>query len=440
MLGPAALLLWMAAAYEVRVDPRIETAAVMARLAGYEEFQDAGLEGYDAAVAAHFAKYRNHPSIAVMRRLRKEHNIAFNAVPGVAVLADSPVTWRARSSPEKAGVDRRWNAKRVDEFMKAAREFTKASGAAAFFESQAAVHRGAERALREALADRFDTGWLARFYGARAASARMLIVPGLLHGPANYGLNVVLPGKDGEEIYAVIATPPGRESRYPADTMLSLLVHEISHSFVNPWVDEHAKPLEEAANVLFREHAARLRAEAYGAVRTMLYETVVRGCTIRYFLDHGEKEAAARAERDDRFGGFLWTGELANLLEGGLKEEAVRRYLAELSANPAKFRVGPQVAALSPADGDFRVDPKLTELEIRFDRAMAKGISVYGTVPEVTGKPVWSEDGRVLRIPVKLERGRRYRVLFNAGEATAGFASAEGERMLPRGWSFGVAP
>ena len=59
-----------APAIGIRVDARVEIASVMARLAGFEEYQVAGLADYDAAVDAHFAPFRGHPAIATLRDLR----------------------------------------------------------------------------------------------------------------------------------------------------------------------------------------------------------------------------------------------------------------------------------------------------------------------------------------------------------------------------------
>lgn len=63
-------------AIEVRVDPRVELAAVMVRLAGFEEYQARGIEAYDRAVDAHFAPFRGHPAVATLRAMREQRRIA----------------------------------------------------------------------------------------------------------------------------------------------------------------------------------------------------------------------------------------------------------------------------------------------------------------------------------------------------------------------------
>ena len=86
--------------------------------------------------------------------------------------------------------------------------------------------------------------------------------------------------------------------------------------------------------------------------------------------------------------------------------------------------------------GEVRIgrDPML---ELHFDRAMDGRIAIFGDVPKIAGKPAWDDAKRVLRIPVVLEAGARYRMRLN-GDGEGGFASDAGERLAPRDWTFEV--
>lgn len=107
----------------------------------------------------------------------------------------------------------------------------------------------------------------------------------------------------------------------------------------------------------------------------------------------------------------------------------------ESSARPGRFA---QIAGLRPAHAGPPVTAGPDVLEIEFDRPMASAIQLFGELPQVTGSPCWDEDGRVLRIPVALLPGTRYRLSFNEG-VSGGFRGAAGEVLAPREWIFDVA-
>ncbi len=97
-----------------------------------------------------------------------------------------------------------------------------------------------------------------------------------------------------------------------------------------------------------------------------------------------------------------------------------------------------QIAGLHPAHAGAPIAAGAEVLEIEFDRPMASTIHLFGELPQVTGPPCWDENGRILRIPVALSPGLRYRLLFNAG-VSAGFRGAAGEKLAAREWVFDVA-
>lgn len=80
---------------EVGVDPRVELVAVVCRLAGYEEFEQAGIAGYDTAVESHFRSFARHPAVELARTLRSSIGLAYNA-PIEAALIAMPDTWAPR--------------------------------------------------------------------------------------------------------------------------------------------------------------------------------------------------------------------------------------------------------------------------------------------------------------------------------------------------------
>lgn len=447
-------------AIAVQVDARVEIAATMARLAGLEEYQARGIAAYDRAVDAHFAPYRAHPSIEALRRLRESRGVGYNAIVEAA-LASAPVTWAPALplAPWPATLDPRWDAASLREFQRAASAFERDTGARAFFASQAAIQSRAEASIRANLEGRLEPGW----YDALRPCAgirRFVVVPGLLDGLNSYSVRI------GDTVYGVLATPAfgdGDAIAYPADPQLALLVHEFHHACTNPWVDANADALMPAATRTYEVVRDRLRALAYTSPRILLYETLVRANTLRYLRQHGEDAGFARLVDEDEGKGFPWTPALADVLDadarddGGFGPATAGRVAALLDdwardggariadaerrreeARAAALARGPQLERLVPAHG-AKVGAGEATLELHFDRTMDGRIAIFGDVPKIAGKPAWDEGKRVLRIPVVLEAGVRYGMRLN-GDGEGGFASADGERLAPRDWSFEVEP
>ena len=453
-----------AAAIDVHVDTRVELAGIMARLAGYEEYQAPGIASYDRAVEAYFGRFRDHPSIALMKKLREARGIAYNAPVEMALLA-TPGNWQpaVQLEPWPDFLDQRWDARSAADFLDAARAFERESRAARFFAEHRPLYAEVEAAVKGNLAQRLDADWYLHRLTRRAITG-FTVIPGLLDGPNSYGPHVRY--RDGREIvYGVLATPPHREGQaisYPADAQLALLVHEFHHSYMNAWADEHMATLLPAAQTLFEAVKPRMQELAYGEARILLYESLVRAQTQRYLRHHGEDDVLRRAVAEDQGKGFPWVPALAGLFDSldqgqgiafdagtaarvaallddwgrddGARVAAEQQRLADVEI--ARLATGPQILAYTPAQ-DAVVGADLEVLEIRFDRPMAPALAIFGDVPEVAGKPSWDESHQVLRLPVRVRPGASYQLLLN-NEDTLKMQSAAGEPLIPRSWKFRV--
>jgi hypothetical protein len=461
-----------AAAIDVRVDPRVELVTVMARLAGFDEYQTPGIADYDRAVDEHFAAFREHASIRLLRRLREDRGIGYNAPIELALAADGD-TWSpaVELSPWPGTIDRRWDAAGARQFLAAAAQFERDTRAREFFAAQQPLYDQVQAAVSRNLRERLRSDWyLARMPSRRISGFR--VVPGLLAGNNSYGAS--LRYADGRElVFGILATPPHRAGEaigYPADAQLALLAHEFHHPYMNPWADAHAAILLPAAERLFRAVQPRMKALAYGEPRIMLYESLVRANTQRYLRQHGEDAVLRRAIREDRDKGFPWTPALAELFDSleagaadangarsrpawdeatalrvaallddwgrddGAKVAAEQKRLA--AEDVERLASGPQIVRYVPAQGAV-VGADLTTLELHFDRAMAPGLAIFGDPPEVTGKPSWDQSRRVLRIPVRVQPGASYTLMLN-NEETARIKDADGNALVPRVWNFRV--
>ncbi|HVJ69573.1 MAG TPA: HEAT repeat domain-containing protein [Caulifigura sp.] len=95
----------------------------------------------------------------------------------------------------------------------------------------------------------------------------------------------------------------------------------------------------------------------------------------------------------------------------------------------------PVVVSTSPKNGDLEVDPAHSMLTVTFDRDMGKGMSWTGEVPVDKARKAKWRDNRTCELPVKLEKGKAYRIGINA-PSFKNFASKGGEPAPPTAFYF----
>ena len=108
-----------------------------------------------------------------------------------------------------------------------------------------------------------------------------------------------------------------------------VVIHEFSHSYVNPVVFRHLRELEAPGKRLFASEREQMKSMHYGQWETVMWESVVRACEIRYARRHMGRIAALRRRAEESARGFRWVGPLSDLLE---EYEANRKEFPELDS------------------------------------------------------------------------------------------------------------
>jgi hypothetical protein len=430
----------------VRCDARVELLMIVFRLVGAEEYRmDTATSTYSREVDQWFQPFANHAAIRIARAQREERGVGYDAVPGLAVHLDNAADLNLRVPldpwPEK--LDRRWTSTSIAELLAALREFVRETRFADFFAGHQPIYDEAAKRVKATVAEAKLESWVRDFFGPGASAASFTMIPGLLCGGGNYGSSVRHP--DGRlELTPVLGIWSWDEEGMPlfgADH-LPTVAHEFTHAFANPVIDHHADDFEEAGVALFRTVERQMQSQAYANWRTMLYESLVRGCVVRYVArTQGEAKAEAQA-REEEARGFRWTGELASLLESYEQVRAKFAHLDAFAPHLVSFFDGqaeqlanlPAVLSIEPADGAVDVDPATPAIRVTFDRPMQDGSwSVTGAaaeLPPANGKPAYDAARKVFTLPIKLEPGKTYRFGLNSPKHS-GFKSEDGFALLP---------
>jgi len=309
-----------AAAIQVRVDPRVELMSVVFRLAGSPEYNRGAVPAYTQAVDAHFAPFRRHAAVRRAGRLRRFRGISFNAPMSLAVHLTDPPALDAGVTldPLPDRIDSRWSSRSARGLVKDLQAFARESEFESFLSDHQELYALTADRLHEAIQDARILEWFQGFFGPRTEE-EFIVVAGLLNGGLCYGASARRPGVPdaAEEVYSVLGVWMVDESGLPrfGPEVATTIVHEFAHSYVNPLVDAHARALQPAGQELFGMVRNLMRKQAYASWRTMLYESLVRACEVRYTRAVFGSEAAAREVAEHQSRGFLWTGRLAAFLE-----------------------------------------------------------------------------------------------------------------------------
>ncbi|MBS1828354.1 MAG: DUF4932 domain-containing protein [Acidobacteria bacterium] len=435
----------------IGVDPRVELFSILFRLAGSPEYNSGTIPSYNQATDRYFTAFRGHDAVLLARQMWQRYGIGYDAVMSLAVHTDGVPELNERVALDWPGrvLDSRWQPAATGQFLEAARRFAVETDFVTFLEQQSVLVTTTTGRMRKLVEENVDLEWFPRFYG-KAPGAALFIVPGLTNGTSSYGPRFV--GMDGaEELFAIIGifSLDGDGMPVFSTGVSSTVVHEFSHSFVNPSVDRIMNEIRASGDAVWRQVAEPMRAQGYSNGQALLYESVVRAASARYSLAHGGWAAGLDAVRYEQGRSFFWTERLYELLgeyEGDRERypdlDAFLPRIAgfflslpdELPGIIAAYQASrPRVVSSVPQPNEVGVDPGLTRIEVRFDRPMRNSWSVY----RVAGKDFpavvrasYDEEHTVFTLEVRLEAGRSYTLSFN-NESGGNFMTEERMRIDP---------
>lgn len=436
------------------VDPRVELVSVVFRLAGNPEYNRARIDSYARDVDSWFAKQREHPVVKRARELRRNRGVSFDACMSMAVhLTDAErLNERVPFDPVPLDLDARWKTEEAREFLRDLRAFATESRFREFLAGHQELYRLAQSRMKALLDRDGHLEWFDAFFGGRPES-RFVVAVGLLNGPNNYGVRC-RPAVGAEELYCILGAWAKDDKGQPTfgRGVVETVVHEFCHSYVNAIIDRHEADLKAAGEKLFARVASAMRKQAYGNWKTMLYESLVRACTLRYMRQYMGPGAAGLKAAEEQGRSFTWVPDLARLLEQyETKRETyptleafaprIIAFFNDQAKRPAAIASvdgastgGPRIVSITPRDGAADVDPDLAEIRVVFDQPMRDGSwSLVGggdEFPEITSKPSYDSSRTTWTVPMRLKPSWSYRFQLNSPRFR-GFRSARGVPLEP---------
>jgi len=426
------------------VDPRVELLSIVFRLAGNSEYNMSPLKSYTADIDAYFSPYKEHPAVALARKLAGERDVGFDAVMSFAVhLSPAPALKPLVVFTEDVP-DARFGKDNAILLAQRLADFYRDTHFEKFFVAHQSLYDLATERFRVVLSD-LDLNWYKSFYGDVRMGQYHLIL-GMNNGGGNYGPRVVW-SNGHEQFFSIIGCWTQDDSGNPtySTDYLPTIIHEFNHSFVNPAFAKHKSEFASARQV-FERVADKMRAQAYGNSDTMVIESLVRAAVIEYLKSKGhESSEIQRTIREEQLIGFVWMDELYELLHQYSAQRTRYPMFESFMPVVAKFysslgpRISDKIASFSQRcvhvsgmqpfpNHSERVDPAIKELVITFDKALDPHGYSISLGPDgnehfpISGAPEFLPDNLSIKLPVVLKPDWNYSFVLTP----LAFASQDG--------------
>ena len=217
--------------------------------------------------------------------------------------------------PRPETLDPRWETASVIEFLEKAKQFTQETKFNNFFDAHKPMYNRASANFRSMMEKEAHLEWFDEFFGAKPG-AEFNIYLGMANGGGCYGPRIKI-GKN-EKYYCILGVWKfsllGFGEPVFDKSMLPTVIHEFCHSYANPIVDANESQLEKPGKRVYALVEEQMKRNAYGNWLTVMRESLVRACVVRYLAKNEGPDAANKQIKDDVSRGFLWMQDLSDLL------------------------------------------------------------------------------------------------------------------------------
>ncbi|MBO4619052.1 MAG: DUF4932 domain-containing protein [Victivallales bacterium] len=420
----------------VYFDECIDLMAMVWRLSGAREYNLCGIPQFAQEVDAVFAPYKEHQVVQLARQYRLGFGIGYDAVASygfhLRLAEDGTIVFNENFTESGDVSFDRWSNQQKAEFLESLNDFYRVSHFHDWFLQQKDLHEKAVEAF-DVINQKVDYGWFSSYFGSSSGSTTFRVVLSLLVGPHNYGCNAQL--KDGGTLLSpVIGCCRVDENGtffYYEKAVLPIVIHEFCHSYCNPLMDRFWSSMSQTAEKVFQQTAQQLVQSAYGLATTMMYETFVRACVIRYMKTHYPQLDESVLVNEEEKQGFCLTQTVCDALKKYEQQrdtypmmadfmpiyvqavndfdlEQYMKQYTEWQKEQAKLNASYQV---NIANGAKDIPSGSFMLVIQFSKPMRGGIALNpgpseADFPTIVNY-VWPDD-RTLNVTLALEPSHQY--------------------------------
>ncbi len=267
---------------------------------------------YKEDMDRYFQDFQDHRAIAAVEQLAQA-GFTHDAPVGFMLHHGDPPELEQKHPYSDYLIGRAGGEENLMLLANALRDFAHSTEFMRFYEAHEALYDIQVGEVKSLIEGNDYVQVLEGFYGESRRSYGVILSPLFAGG---YGITVE--AEKGYDIYGVLGPCALRDARVTfacLDYIESIMLHEWSHSFVNPLVDGSYDRFKESER-LFEPIRATMRNQAYPTWRVCLYEHIVRACEIRLRAKLREDFDKGKFLAYQEGKGFWYVSQVDSLLDG----------------------------------------------------------------------------------------------------------------------------
>ena len=263
--------------FTITVDPRMELLAVVQHFTSWAPGGHIKSKTtYKDDIDHYFEGFQDHPAVAMVERLVNS-GFTHDAPVALMLYHSDPPELDQKYPYSDYLIGRANGEENLIEFADALREFARQTEFMRFYQAHQALYNTQGVEVKSLLEGKDYIQVLEDFYG-ESRNNYCVILPPLFAG----GYGITIETQKGYDVYGVIGPCSLKDDRVTfacLNYLESIILHEWSHSFVNPLVDQNIDHFKEST-YLFEPIEGMMRNQAYPNWKISLYEHIVRACEI----------------------------------------------------------------------------------------------------------------------------------------------------------------
>lgn len=297
----------------VKVDQRIELLSVVQHFTTWANQRHTRYESrYKVEVQKYFERFSNHKAIQLSQELTNS-GFSYDAPPNFVLYHSNPPEFEQVTEYSDYLVDRAGSTSKLVNFANELRNFAVETDFVSFIENQKAYFRKIENDIKRTIGDMDYIEIIENYYGSQQNSYN--VVPASLFHNGGYG--ALIESVDGINIYNIagpVSSSQGIPSFGSESTFQYVLLHEFSHSFVNPLTEEYKIEVNNFSE-LFEPIRSQMENMAYGRWETCVNEHLVRTNVARFFNQLQGVEEKDEILQNEYDKGFIYIYGLDSLMQ-----------------------------------------------------------------------------------------------------------------------------
>ncbi|MBL0355902.1 MAG: DUF4932 domain-containing protein [Chitinophagaceae bacterium] len=300
-----------------KVDNRIELLSIVFKLAIADDFNDTKNPRYTNSIRNHFTKYSAHLLIEYVRSLidsfqKDSIDIGSWEIPSLALHLSQPHGLEPLVSFSDSITSDGWDNRTLLnlKFVTLLKQFYTDARCEAFFKSQEAYYALVNQAY-EKQSKKLNGDWIKNFFSVATTENYygILNLQGLGNGDyirVNFKNN----HRNTHTIFECAAFDEnGVPSNFSNPIFERNILHEYIHAFTNQVIDNNLAALQKPAETILASPKVfkLMKNTFYGNWQYLLYESLVRACTIKYMMSNEKDNTTATKEiiKQEELG-FFW--------------------------------------------------------------------------------------------------------------------------------------